>query len=173
MPSWRSGHAAACRAALLPFKSGTWLGGFCGHSREVPPGPIPNPAVKLSYVGYCTEIREFSGTIQRCTPLLSSCSPVSFFCNFRLIVLFVFCVMFCVRERMRFVFLILNGFFFFSGSITPDRFTPVCTAGCLKIFVCSRRMRGSQVCLYLYYYPGGNEHSIYAGIWKSICRSEV
>lgn len=72
VPSWRSGHAAACRAALLPFKSGTWLGGFCGHSREVPPGPIPNPAVKLSYVGYCTEIREFSGTIQRCTPLLSS-----------------------------------------------------------------------------------------------------
>ena len=70
VPSWRSGHAAACRAALLPFKSGTWLGGFCGHSREVPPGPIPNPAVKLSYVGYCTEIREFSGTIQRCTPPL-------------------------------------------------------------------------------------------------------
>jgi hypothetical protein len=69
VPSWRSGHAVACRATLLPFKSGTWLGGFCGHSREVPPGPIPNPAVKLSYVDYCTQIREFSGTSQRCTPL--------------------------------------------------------------------------------------------------------
>ena len=69
MPSWRSGHAAACRAAILPFKSGTWLRGLCGHSREVPPGPIPNPAVKLSCVDYCTQIREFSGTSQRCNPL--------------------------------------------------------------------------------------------------------
>ena len=69
VPSWRSGHAAACRAAILPFKSGTWLRGLCGHSREVPPGPIPNPAVKLSCVDYCTQIREFSGTSQRCNPL--------------------------------------------------------------------------------------------------------
>ena len=71
VPSWRSGHAAACRAALLPFKSGTWLWGYCGQSREVPPGPIPNPAVKLSHVYYCTQIREFSGTSKRCTPFLS------------------------------------------------------------------------------------------------------
>ena len=25
MPSWRSGNAAACRAAFLPFEPGTWL----------------------------------------------------------------------------------------------------------------------------------------------------
>ena len=128
VPSWRSGHAAACRAALLPFKSGTWLRGFCGHSREVPPGPIPNPAVKLPHVHHCTQIREFSGTGDRCTPfLLIVFCIVSLFCLFGL-----YCLLFCCSCRsrasaftayafFRFALVFLLGAYCFAGQ---DYFCP-------------------------------------------------
>ena len=38
----------------------------CGHSSRVTPGLIPNPEVKPAHVGCGTQIREFSGNIQRC-----------------------------------------------------------------------------------------------------------
>ena len=41
----------------------------CGHSSRVTPGLIPNPEVKPAHVGCGTQIREFSGNIQRCNCL--------------------------------------------------------------------------------------------------------
>ena len=39
---------------------------FSGHSSCVTPGLIPNPAVKTTHVGICTEVRESLGTYPRC-----------------------------------------------------------------------------------------------------------
>ena len=40
--------------------------GGCGHSCQETPGLIPNPAVKLTHVVCCTEVRESPGTIPGC-----------------------------------------------------------------------------------------------------------
>ena len=45
--------------------------GDCGHSCRETPGLIPNPAVKLTHVVCCTEVRESPGTIPSCNHLPS------------------------------------------------------------------------------------------------------
>ena len=45
--------------------------GDCGHSCRETPGLIPNPAVKLTHVVCCTEVRESPGSIPSCNHLPS------------------------------------------------------------------------------------------------------
>lgn len=74
LPRWRSGHAAACRAAILRFKSGPWLGVAAIAAGKL---PYPSRTRKISpstfhVVLKCESLRE---------PWNAATSPTCFPCT--------------------------------------------------------------------------------------------